>query len=332
MSPYELFGRQMTWPAHWDDLFDREAPLLLEIGFGGGHFLLDLAQKRPSANIIGLDISLPANYRAQKKIGQAGLTNVRLMQNSAQFVLWLLCTPQSISEVFINFPDPWPKSGHQHRRLINEQFLHLLATRTRAEGLLHIATDHAGYAVQITTCLEQTPCFVSQRPTPFVTEDNERLRTKYEQLALNDGRACHYYFWQRNNTAAPNPFTIPQETPMPHLILQTPLTIQEIEDQFQAQDYVEDGVRVRFRAVFLSQNRHTLLVETFVAEEPLKQRLAILIRDRGGGELLLGLHEFGFPRPTPGVQKALALLAEWLQTLNSETIIRHHNLADSPRL
>ncbi|MCP4362168.1 MAG: tRNA (guanosine(46)-N7)-methyltransferase TrmB [Chloroflexi bacterium] len=329
MFTYELFGRQMAWPANWDDLFGREAPLLLEIGFGGGHFLLDLAYKRPLANIIGLDISLPANYRAEKKIRQAGLTNVRLMQNSAQFVLWLLCTPQSISEVFINFPDPWPKSGHQHRRLINVLFLHLLATRMGVGGKLNIATDHAGYATQISACLEQTPYFVSQRPTPFVTEDSERLQTKYEQLALNDGRTCHYYFWQRNNTAAPNPFTIPQETTMPHLILQTPLTIQEIESQFQAQDYAEGGVRVRFTAVFLAQNRHTLLVETFVAEDPLNQRIAILIRDRGRGEILLGLHEFGFPRPTPGVQKALALLAKWLETVNPKTIIRHHNLADN---
>ena len=140
MSSIILPERRLPCPTPWAEIFAQDAPLLVEIGFGGGHFLRHLAQKRPSANIIGVEISLPSLRRGERKIIHAGLSNVRLLQCSARYLLHALCAPGSVAEVYINFPDPWPKAAHHQRRLIDESFLHLLATRLEVDGRLDIAT------------------------------------------------------------------------------------------------------------------------------------------------------------------------------------------------
>ena len=88
MDPFLLEPKSLTWPVDWPALFGREAPLLVEIGFGGGHFLVDLARRRPEANIIGVEISLPAIRRAQRKLQQAAAAHVRLLPVDARELLW----------------------------------------------------------------------------------------------------------------------------------------------------------------------------------------------------------------------------------------------------
>ena len=139
MSQIVLYQPQLLWPTDWAALFGREAPFVIEIGFGGGHFLVDLAQKRPFQNILGVEISIPSIQRAERKIRNLSLTNVKILQTDARFLLQLLCPPNGIQEVYINFPDPWRKAAHHDRRLINLEFLHLLATRMANNGTLDIA-------------------------------------------------------------------------------------------------------------------------------------------------------------------------------------------------
>ncbi len=318
--------RRLPWPAPWAEIFERDAPLLVEIGFGGGHFLVDLARKRPSANVVGVEISLPSLRRGERKIVNAGLRNARLLQCSARYLLWALCPPGSVAEVYVNFPDPWPKAAHHQRRLINESFLHLLATRMEADGRLDIATDHAEYAAWINDALAQTPYFESRLPVPFVTEDNERLRTKYENIALAAGRVCRYYKWRRNGTPAPDIFPPPEELSMPHAILETPLSLAEIESCFTPFHVAGDDVHIRFMEMFLARDEASLLVDTYLKEEPLAQRVGLQIRLRPSGDLVVGLHELGFPRPTSGIHTAVRHLADWVVSLHPEGRIVRHNL------
>lgn len=326
MTSILLQNRQLTWPTNWTDHFQREAPLLIEIGFGGGHFLVDMAQKRPFANILGVEISLPALDKAERKVRTAGLRNVRLLQSDARYLLQTLCVPESIAEVYINFPDPWPKARQLHRRLINPGFLHLLATRLQPGGLLEIATDHADYALAITEALEATPYFKSRLATTFVTEDKERLRTKYEQIGLDEGRTCHYYKWVRCATAVPNRFPIPKEFPMPHVVLQSPLDLDAIQARYGRMQISTDACNVSFMELFRAHEGDVLFVETYINEEPVSQRLGLIIRQREPGNFVISLHELGFPRPTIGVQVAIGHLARWLVAMHEDARILHHNL------
>ena len=320
----------LSMPVDWPVIFGRQAPLLVEIGFGGGHFLADLAQRRAEANIIGVEISLPAIRRGLRKLEQIAANNVRLMSLDAHSLLWAFCVPQTLAAVYINFPDPWPKAAHHHRRLVQLPFLHLLATRLVPGGLVEIATDHIDYQQAILSALQESPYFDSCRPEPFVTADPQRLRTKYEQIALEEGRTCHYYNWARNETAAPADFPVPQEFPMPHAIIKTALTLEQIEAAYIPFRIAKDNIHLNLMEMYHSKDGRKLFVETYVQEEPIAQRVGLLIRKREDGDYIVCLHDVGFPRPTAGLQTAVRSLAAWLRDLRADTILAQHNLGTFP--
>lgn len=319
----------LPWPADWAELFGRDGELLLEIGFGGGDFLIDLAQQRPQANLVGVEISLPSLRKVVRKVKRFGLSNVRLVQSRAESMLWLLCAPDSVCGVVINFPDPWPKRIHHDRRLINDNFLLLLATRMKTGAFLEVATDDAAYAAAIAEVLARSPYFQSQLGVAYTTEDPERIVTKYEQLAKDEGRTCHYFKWERNEVKAKaaDRFVPPQELPMPHMILRTTADLKEIGRRFTPSTIERGDVRVKFIECYRSLYDGKLMIEALVDEGPLQQQICLSLRPRvEAGELKIGLHEVGFPRPTPGIHVALDHLGKWLQEIAPQTEVVHSNL------
>jgi tRNA G46 methylase TrmB len=177
MTSTLLHTHLLPWPADWTAVFNREAPLLIEIGFGGGHFLIDMAQRRPLANVLGVEISLPALDKAQRKVQTAALSNVRVLQSDARYLLQVCVRPllslrctsisRSVAQGAAAAPPP-DRCG----------FLHLLATRLKPGGLLDIATDHADYAVAITEALETTPYF--RQPVGHHLCDGRRRAAAYQ--------------------------------------------------------------------------------------------------------------------------------------------------------
>jgi tRNA (guanine-N7-)-methyltransferase len=326
MATRALEGLHLPWPAPWQTIFGREAPLLIEIGFGSGDFLLDLARKRPDANVLGVEIHLPGIRKAEQRLARLEQDNVRFVQATAEQTLWALCRPTSVHGLVINFPDPWPKAGHQQRRLLNARFLRLAATRLVPGAFLDIATDDAAYAGSVVELLEQSDHFAARLDVPLVTEDNKRLRTKYELKALADGRVCYYLYWQRNWQTAVDEFPIPQELNVPHLVLSTTLTLDRIAAHFKPRQAKRGPTSVRFAALYRAAHGEKLLIDTYVNEEPVPQQLALLVRPRGPDELIVNLHTLGFPRPTVGVHLAVGALAEWLMSLDREARILAHDL------
>ena len=324
--------QRLPWPAPWEELFGRLAPLWMEVGFGNGEFLLALAASRPDVNVAGIEISSPSLRKAARRVARADLDNVLLLHGNAPGVLWALCKPESVARLYVNFPDPWPKAAHHHRRLINDRFLHLLATRMPTGAHLDVATDHEAYAAWIGERLDNSLHFKSRLEVPFVTEEGERLRseeglrTKYEQIALKEGRRCRYFKWQRNDEPAKNDFPIPPELPMPHIIMHSPLSLQELKDRFRPASWVEDGEAVRLIGLFESAAHEMLLIDTYVEEDPMSQRVGLTIRRHGENEIILNVHEMGFPRPTPGVHRAVYYLSQWLQELHPKFSVINSNV------
>jgi tRNA (guanine-N7-)-methyltransferase len=327
MSVPILPGLQLPWPTDWAVLFEREAPLLLEIGFGSGTFLVELGQKRPSYNIIGLEISLPSLRRGAHKVSQRGLTNVAIVQADANYALQALLLPTSLHGVFINFPDPWPKPGHEQRRLLNEGFLHLLAGRMQDRATLDIATDHPDYAQTIAICLETTPYFESRTGETAVIAAG-RLGTKYEQKGLAEGRPGHYFQFERNQTPPAHPFPVPKELEMPHVVMESPLSLAQIAAQFEPDSLTVGKTAVSLIELFQSAREDKLLIEAYISEPPLSQRIGAVIRRRRSGHLVVALHEIGFPRPTAGTHHLIRFLADWLLGLHSDTAVIRSTLGN----
>jgi tRNA (guanine-N7-)-methyltransferase len=144
------FGLEHTAdPCELTALFGRQAPRIVEIGFGNGANLIHMAGLRPEADFLGVEVHRPGVGRALLEIERLGLTNVRVSSHDAVEVLGQQLPEASLDEVLVLFPDPWHKKRHHKRRLLNEAFVALLATRLKSGGLLRAATDWEHYAQQM---------------------------------------------------------------------------------------------------------------------------------------------------------------------------------------
>lgn len=325
---------QLPWPADWAAIFGRRGPLVVEIGFGSGQFLANLARTQTGANVLGLEISIPSLRNAGRKVQRERLSNVFLMQASAPAALQALCEPECVDRVIINFPDPWPKKDQLGRRLIDNKFLSLLATRIRPGGGLDIATDHDEYAGQIADCLLRSPHFDSRLDVPYTYEDTGRVQTKYERVALEEGRIPRYFQWCRNDVPAENRFPFPKEYSMPHVVLRLPVDLAEVGRRFRPAAVELESTQIRFVEVYQSLVDGKLLIETYINEDPILQRLGLEVRARSTGEVVISLAEVGFPRPTRGVHLAIGYIVDWLRAEFPSLVVvqttLQGNLADHP--
>jgi len=138
-------------------LFGRAAPIVVEIGFGNGDYLLSRAQAEADKNFVGIEVHRPGVGRLLHRAEQMALPNVRVACHDAVEILRDAVKEQSLAEVVVYFPDPWPKKRHHKRRLIQPEFAQLIATRLLPGGLFRLATDWANYAEQMLVVLNAEP-------------------------------------------------------------------------------------------------------------------------------------------------------------------------------
>lgn len=311
----KLNAFNLAWPVDWTTLFGAERPLILEIGFGYGHYLRHLSHKRPDASIIGIEIANQCMVAGERLIEREGLDNVRVIHSPANTALHHLFKPGSLSEVHVNFPDPWFKKRHSGRRLMNPLTLNLIVSRLQSDGRFYLATDILAYAEMSAELLAETPGLTNQFDTPYVTDMPGRTRTKYEIKAIHAGRECYYFAYTRN--AQPTPIQLdPEERPVPHLIIQSPLNPQTILAQFQPLQAVDTDNAIHVNVGYAYANTDSLLFEAYVSEPTIDQRVAIMLVPREDGAYTLKLGGIGAPRPTDGMHVAVALIGDWIASLH----------------
>lgn len=166
--------------ATWGD----GVPVIVEIGFGDGLATAEMAASDPATGILAIDVHTPGVGDLLARIGETGLTNVRVMEADALRVLSHMVPPHALVGVRSYFPDPWPKARHHKRRLVQPEVLDLVRTRLVPGGTWHIATDWDEYADAMVACFAADARWhggVIDRP-PW------RPVTRYERRALTDGR------------------------------------------------------------------------------------------------------------------------------------------------
>src|SRR5262249_54290596 len=145
---------QSSAPIDWSRAFGREAPLFVEVGFGMGHALIATALAHPDWNCIGIEVYRPGIGAVLNAIEANGMGNVRVVEGDARGVFANMLVEGAVRRVDVYFPDPWPKSKHHKRRLINAEFVALVATRLRDDGELRLATDWQDYAEEMRSVLD----------------------------------------------------------------------------------------------------------------------------------------------------------------------------------
>jgi tRNA (guanine-N7-)-methyltransferase len=180
MTPGQKRALEEAWPTYGletnNGLLDisvlfPSGPVVLEIGFGMGDSLFEMASNNPDNNYIGVEVHKPGVGHLLNRAENDELQNLKVFAEDSIDVLKLSIPETSLDVVQIFFPDPWHKKKHHKRRLINPEFVALVASRLKPEGILHIATDWADYAESIEETMQAWPAV----PVPV------RVETKYER-------------------------------------------------------------------------------------------------------------------------------------------------------
>jgi tRNA (guanine-N7-)-methyltransferase len=170
----------------WPAVFGRDAPRVLEIGFGMGDATASIAQALPGTDFIGVEVHTPGVGALLRQIGEKELGNVRIVQHDAVDVLEHMIAPASLAGVHVFFPDPWHKKKHNKRRLIQGPFVHRLASHIAPGGYLHCATDWQPYAEQMLAVLSAEPLLVNTAEA-YAPRPAYRPLTKFENRGLKLG-------------------------------------------------------------------------------------------------------------------------------------------------
>lgn len=166
--------------------FSRDAPKILEIGFGMGETTATIAAAQPEIDFLGVEVHSPGVGGLLKRIDELGISNVRIVQHDAVEVVRDMIPPDSLHGVHVFFPDPWPKKRHHKRRLLQPPFVSTLAHRLRPGGYIHVATDWQDYAEQALSVLRAEP-LLENTVEAFAPRPAYRPLTKFEQRGIKLG-------------------------------------------------------------------------------------------------------------------------------------------------
>ena len=167
-------------------LFGRDAPRILEIGFGMGETTAAIALQHPECDYLGVEVHTPGVGSLLARVAELRLSNVRVVQHDAVEVLRHMIGPAALDGVHVFFPDPWPKKRHHKRRLIQPPFVSLLASKMRPGALLLACTDWEDYARQMLDVLAAEPALENTAPG-YAGRPGARPQTKFERRGLSLG-------------------------------------------------------------------------------------------------------------------------------------------------
>jgi tRNA (guanine-N7-)-methyltransferase len=189
-------------PLDFVALFGRDAPVHLEIGFGNGEALAAMAAAHPQNNYLGIEVHRPGVGVLLRRIEAEGLTNVRVACTDAKELLERCIPESSLSAVYIFFPDPWHKKRHHKRRLVQAEFVALLARKLKPGGLLHLATDWEDYAQHMLAVLAGTAAFENlAEPGAFTPRPENRTLTRFERRGHRLGHGVRDLVFRRRAEA-----------------------------------------------------------------------------------------------------------------------------------
>lgn len=171
-------------------IFQREAPLILEIGFGSGYSLLTMAKAHPEQDFIGVEMHQPGIGSLLLGMQLQQISNIRLFYADAVDVLTQAIPDESLDVVQIFFPDPWPKRRHHKRRLIQTSFVNLVVSKLKRGGTIHLATDWQDYAIEMMKVLSESDMLINLAGAQHYSNRSSQrpVVTKFERRGTAEGR------------------------------------------------------------------------------------------------------------------------------------------------
>lgn len=199
-----LVGDRGGEPLDFPALFGRRAQIRLEIGFGHGEFISQMAAAHPHEDFVGVDIDDLRTTKAAHKSNRLDAANVRVFNDEAHRFVRFRIPPASVQRCYILFPDPWPKPSHRRRRLMNRTFLLDVAWALAPGGRLIIASDTHNYAFQaLWNCTTLPHLWLNRYSSGFRFDIPTRFPTVFERYKKEEGCSICYLMLERTATSAP---------------------------------------------------------------------------------------------------------------------------------
>lgn len=211
MTPSQQRAMDELWPRYgveadgqsidFVSLFGREAPVVVEIGFGNGEAMLHMAQLHPEWNFLGIEVHRPGVGALMLRLEELSINNVRLMSEDAVEILTTQLAATSVDKLLLFFPDPWHKKKHHKRRIVQAEFAQLVRSKLKHGGEFHMATDWQPYAEHMMVVMEQAEGYTNKAGKGAYCEAPDyRPVTKFERRGRRLGHGVWDLIYKNNAT------------------------------------------------------------------------------------------------------------------------------------
>jgi len=279
--PKHIFQNPEFLAQGWGALFEKEQPLTLEIGCGHGQFLIYMAEKHPEQNFIGLDIINKILIKVEKRIATLGLKNAIPCKMDANLALRELFPEGSLDNIYILFPDPWPKDKHERRRMVRPENLPVFINILKAGGHLHFVSDAPPYAAQVEALLNERPEF---KRVDF--PEGIDIKTKYEKKWLEQHKYIQRFSYQKISETVPEnwPSTSPEVSFQ--LTDWSPTKNDAIYHGFEPYVHKFDGKVIKLRKVYREFGSERIMLQAVLAQpELMSHDFFVFVAPNGDCEL-----------------------------------------------
>lgn len=299
-----LLPRGLPLPLDLEGLSQSRGRVELEIGFGNGEYTVRHAEANPDVLLFGMEVSPACVLRCAKR--SRGLNNLRIIRTDARYMMKELFRDASLDKVYMNFPCPWPKKRHAHRRVTAREFADDLAAVLKTDGIFELVTDDEPYAQEVRKRLDAHEALSLRQ---YEMNPERPVTTKYERKWMEQGKAIH-----RLTFAKTRDFTVSRRTwrdAEMHIKTGHPLNEERIA-ALEGTSGRSDDARWAFGRYYADpKGSRCFLIDTFSTDDEFEQRYYLKVSERDG-DTLVRLDGTGNAFLTPAVRCAAEDLARRL--------------------
>lgn len=289
-------------PIDWSKVFGNNNGIIVEIGFGGGEYLLNYAQKYPNKNFVGFEVSITSMKKAHNRIKD--LNNVRLVITDARFGMREFFSDKSVEKVVMNFPIPWDKKAHERRRVIIPEFFDTLSNVLVDGGIFELATDVEWYAKQTAEIATEKGLF---EVLEFMENPDREIRTRYEQKWIKYGRNIYLLRLKKVKHTEINRL-IGGIHEMPHA--KCKVNIEKF-NELTGKVFKERQSVAVIKGIYKSTTNDAYLIKVISSDKDFQQHY-YLVAYPEDNEWIIKLDSSSNPYRTPAVKWSVRALAEFL--------------------
>ena len=188
----------LSLPLNTKEIFGNNNNSALEIGFGEGEFITEIAKDKPDWNFLGIEIKYFRYKKALKLVRHQNIGNIKLIHFDADLAVEQVLSPNTFDKVYINFPDPWPKDRHKKHRIINNNFLDNLCKIMKKNGVFEFTSDHLDYVTHTIEHFESHNKFSNNyKKNGYSHSVKNRPQTKFEKEFLNKKKQIYYLSFKK---------------------------------------------------------------------------------------------------------------------------------------